>query len=137
MDTVRVGRDTRLEEDKKRNEPCFRCNKSGHTTEECEAYSSFNKRSGYTFERAIPRDLLRQDYVVPGPGSYDVDVSSFKLLNDQNRKRNSPDESKRRSSDSHIVRYIYSFFFLMRDSISLTHLLLLLMDLHTFTHSDS
>ena len=84
-----------------RDEPCFRCNKLGHTTDESKVYSSFHTDSGYSFDR-VPRDrdVLAPDYEVPGPGSYDVNLSSFSFINE-----NKKDEKKltRRGSDSHIV----------------------------------
>ena len=61
----------------------------------------FYTDSGYSFDR-VPRDrdVLAPDYEVPGPGSYDVNLSSFSLINE-----NKKDEKKltRRGSDSHIV----------------------------------
>ena len=77
----------------------FRCNKLGHTTDECKMYSSFDTESGHSFDR-VPRDrdVLAADYEVPGPGSNDVKHSSFSILNEHKKS-----SSKRRGSDSHIV----------------------------------
>ena len=100
MDAVKIFRDKRLEKEV-RDEPCFRCNKLGHTTDESKVYSSFHTDSGYSFDRVSrDRDVLASDYEVPGPGSYDVNLSSFSFIN---KHKNDDKKLTRRGSDSHIV----------------------------------
>ena len=47
--------------------------------------------------------MLASDYEVPGPGSYDVNLSSFSFIN---KHKNDDKKLTRRGSDSHISMII-------------------------------
>ena len=88
MDAVKIFRDKRLEKEM-RDEPCFRCNKLGHTTDESKVYSSFHTDRDTCSIEFREIETCSPDYEVPGPGFHDVNLSSFSFINE-----NKKDEKK-------------------------------------------